>query len=88
MSETHRRRVVAKIYRFARVGLHTSRRRAADASAPLERAPTSERGVAEAEASSLDLRAAPKRGLCGGDCGGERPGAASSGHFTPVLAAL
>ena len=46
MSETHRRRVVAKIYRFARVGLHTSRRRAADASAPLERAPTSERGVA------------------------------------------
>ena len=46
MSETHRRRVVAKIYTFVRVGLHTSRRRAADASAPLERAPTSERGVA------------------------------------------
>ena len=34
------------------------------------------------QASCLDLRAAPKRGLCGGDCGGERPGAAS---FGPVL---
>ena len=28
------------------------------------------------QASCLDLRAAPKRGLCGGDCRGERPGAA------------
>ena len=46
MSETHRRRDVAKICTFVRVGLDTSRRRAADASAPLERAPTSERGVA------------------------------------------
>ena len=42
MSETHRRRVVAKICTFVRVGLHTSRRRAADAPAPLERVPTSE----------------------------------------------
>ena len=41
--------------------------------------------IEASQASCLDLRAAPKSGLCGGDCGGERPGAASKG---PVLTAL
>ena len=34
--------------------------------------------IEASQASCLDLRAAPKSGLCGGDCGGERLGAASS----------
>ena len=79
MSETHRRRVVAKIYRFARVGLHTSRRRAADASAPLERAPTSERGVAG------QLPRPARRSKKGPVRRGLRGRAARGGVFMPVL---
>ena len=75
MSETHRRRVVAKIYRFARVGLHTSRRRAAEASAPLERAPTSERGVAGQlpRPARRSKKGPVRRGLRGASGQGRRP---------------
>ena len=46
MGNTPAGRHLQDICTFGRVGLHTSRRRAADAPAPLERAPSSERGVA------------------------------------------
>ena len=46
MGNTPAGRHLQDICRFARVGLDTSRRRAAEASAPLERTATSNRGVA------------------------------------------
>ncbi len=70
MSETPAGRHLQDICTFGRVGLHTSRRRAADAPAPLERAPSSERGVAgqlprPARRSKKGACAAGTRGLRG-----------------------
>ena len=64
---------------FLRVGLHTSRRRAADAPAPLERAPTSERGVAGQlpRPARRSKKWPVRRGL--------RGRAARGGVFMPVL---
>ena len=83
MGNTPAGRHLQDIYRFARVGLDTSRRRATERRRHHwnGRQPPSE----ASQASCLDLRAAPKRGLCGGDCGGR---AATGGVLWPGLAAL
>ena len=67
---------------FLRVGLDTSRRRATEASAPLERTPTSNRGVAGQlpRPARRSKKWPVRRGL--------RGRAARGGVFMPVLAAL
>ena len=75
MGNTPAGRHLQDIYRFARVGLDTSRRRAADAPAPLERAPTSERGVAGQlpRPARRSKKGPVRRGLRGASGQGRRP---------------
>ena len=79
MGNTPAGRHLQNICTFGRVGLHTSRRRAADAPAPLERAPSSERGVAGQlpRPARRSKKGPVRRGLRGASGQGRRPFATS-----------